>query len=222
MAHDQFVQQAGLFIPPVALAQLVMMELKEIAKDDFFNNPAHQPLKDAWQGAILATGYEEVAGREVKVRLSSMDQFPDIQIRDEGRVLDFEAVMALNKPLGKIYKGDMSTGPVALSRPERLPSLDLGPLRNAVKAKVRKNYAGKVNLSVYMNYSGSNAEFEKVSVEVLAAAQDKFESVWLIARGNFSGAADEGAFFICCVKESPDLPKTGAWYKVKRLVGGRL
>ncbi len=219
MGHDQFVKDAGTFIPPLDLVELVVKEQASIAKSDFFNNPEHQPLKDAWQGGILATGYEELAKRAVKVRLSSHEQFPDFQISDEGTVHDFEAVMALNKPLGKTYKGDMSTGAPVLGRPDTLPPLNLDPVREVVEKKVKKNYAGKVNLCVYMNFSGSDAEFEEVKRVVLAAAQDKFESIWLIARGNFKGEADVGGLFICCVKESPDLPKTGNWYKLSRVIG---
>jgi hypothetical protein len=221
VAHEAFVKKAATFIPPLELMQLAMDEHATIIRADFFNSPEHQPLKDAWQGAVLATGLEELASGNLLVRLSSHEQFPDFQVKLGDVVHDFEAVMALNKPLGKVYKGDSAVGPVALGRPDTLPPLDVGPLRKAAEAKARKNYAGKVNLCIYMNYSGSDAEFKAVVAAVLSTANGKFESIWLIARGNKVGAADEGGYFICCVEESPALPRTGAWYEIKRLVGAK-
>jgi hypothetical protein len=221
VAHEEFVKQAGTFQPPPELMQLVMNEMAPITRDDFFNNPAHQPVMDAWQGAVLATGFEELANGNVTVRLSSHEQFPDFQVKHGSVVHDFEAVMALNKPLGKLYKGDMEKGPVSLGKPEVMPPPDLGPMREAIEGKVKKQYAGVVNLCVYLNYASGGAEFEKVVSEVLDAAQGKFKSIWIIARGSTAGEADQGGFFLCCAKVAAGLPRTGAWYRIQRLKGGK-
>src|SRR5437773_2206080 len=160
MAHDEFVRQAGDFISPEELVRLVAGEQRGLKKDDFFNDPEHQPVKDAWQGAVLSTGYQALVGKPIQVRLSSQDRFPDFQLRASDAVHDFEAVMALNKPLGKIYKGEESMGPVVATRPQSLPAFEPGPLRTAVQKKVGKHYQEVVHLSVYLNFAGAGVNFD--------------------------------------------------------------
>lgn len=219
MAHDEFVRQAGGFIAPEELVRLVAGEQQGLTKEDFFNSPEHQPVKDAWQGAVLSMGYQQLVNAAVHVRLSSQDQFPDFQLRANKVVHDFEAVMALNKPLGRAYRGDVSVGPVAAKRPQNVPVFEPGPLRTAVQKKAGKHYQGVVHLSVYLNFAGAGGSFDAVSRVVREAGGDKFESVWLIARGNESGAADTGAYFIACAKPSSLLAAAPGWLKVAGING---
>lgn len=214
VVHGDFVIKASRFASPEELAELLERERADLTKEDFFNNPKHQPVKDAWQAAVFALGYQEILGKPVEVRLSSQERFPDFQLRVEGAVHDFEAVMVVRQALGIEFRGDKSTGPVRANRPWSLPPLDTGPLRTAVAKKVAKHYQGRVHLLVYLNAAGAGGDYAALAREVNEESRDAFESVWLLTFGNEPGKAGDGKNFIACARPSPLLAPAPGWIEV--------
>lgn len=214
MAHDDFLSRASRFSSPEDLAELLEQERANLTKEDFFNNPVHQPIKDAWQAAVFALGYQKLVGDPVEVRLASQERFPDFQLRANGGVHDFEAVMMVRSALGKEYRGDRSTGPVRADWSSSLPPFDMAALRAAVTKKVAKRYQGRVHLLVYLNAAGAGGDYAALAREVREASQDAFESVWLLTFGIEAGKRGDGKNFIACARPSPMLAATPGWVEV--------
>lgn len=214
MAHDEFVSRASRFTSPEDLADLLEQERANLTKEDFFSSPVHQPVKDAWQAAVFALGYQSLIGRSLEVRLSSHERFPDFQLRVDGAVHDFEAVMVVRTALGVEFRGDKSTGPVRANRPPVLPPLDTAPLRAEVAKKVAKHYQGRIHLLVYLNAAGAGGDYAALAREVNEASQDAFESVWLLTFGNEPGSTGDGRNFIACARPSSLLSAAPGWFEV--------
>ena len=218
MSHADFVNQASRFNSPEELAELLERERAELTKEEFFNSPRHQPLKDAWQAAVFTLGYQQLVRRPVEVRLASADRFPDFQLRADGQVHDFEAVMVVRQGLGKEYRGDHTTGPVRSSPMPGLPALDMEPLRTAVAKKVAKHYQGRIHLLVYLNAEGAGAQYASLAHEVSDANQAAFESVWLLTFGTEPGNPGDGRNYIACALPSPLLVPAPGWIEVPPLI----
>lgn len=213
---DDFVRAAAEWGAPERLARLVTEHGVDVAHEDFFGKPQFQPLKDGWQAAAFSRGYEACCQGKVAVRLTSHEGFPDFQLKLGDTVHDFESVMLVKRPLGRLYKGDARTGPVPTDLPSELPPFDMETLQRVVAKKVAKNYQGKLHLLVYVNASGGAAHFDEVSKLVREVVGDQFESVWLLGYGRMSGSpgAPMGNF-IGCAKASPDLAECPGWFVFK-------
>jgi len=218
LTHDEYVKRAEVFVSPKELVGLVSSRQEVMTKSDLLSKSSHEE-KDGWQGAVFSVGYEQILRKPIQVRLSSHEGFPDFQIKVEATTHDFEAVMALDKKLGAEYKSDMSLGPVAAERPGVLPAFDPEPLRKAVMTKLEKHYHGTVHLLVYLNYAGAGGNFNDMCRASREAGNGKFESIWLIARGNTTGQPDKGSYFIACAHPSARLASTSAWVEIKGIKG---
>ncbi len=214
MAHEVFVVQAGQFQAPESFAKAVDGEIAKIKHNDLFRKPMNQPLKDAWQGACFALGYQKLIGRAVEVRLSSQEQFPDFKLRVDGAEHDFECVMAVNRRLGDVYRDDDRSGATVIPAPQNLPAFDPELIRKAVASKVAKMYQGIVHVLVYMNYDADDAKEEEVLAAVRAGGGDRLESVWLLANGRESGSTGPVSYMIRCAKESSVLASCPGWLSV--------
>ena len=122
--------------------------------------------------------------------------------------------MALTRPLGREYRGDLRKGTVVTAAPAELPPFDPEPLRRAVAIKVAKHYQGVVHLFVYMNFNGENAREADVLAAVRDGGGDRFESVWLLAYAQEAGSMGTLTYHIRCAKASTVLVELPGWLSI--------
>jgi hypothetical protein len=158
-----------------------------IPREEIYRNPKNQPLKDAWQGGMLALGYQEYRRTLVEVRICVPAEFPDFQLRIAGKTFDFEATMVLaeGRRMTEEYRNDSTPGPVRKEKPEDLPPFDSKQLVRAIAKKAAKQYAAKPHLAVYLNIRGKGVELSNLAAIAQGKDGNAFESIWFVSDHNF-------------------------------------
>jgi hypothetical protein len=203
---DFFVTRASVFQEPGALAALVDAYAAGRTRDELLRAAGNQEYKDAWQACLLALGYQEWRRVLTEVRICAPDQFPDFQLRIEGRTFDFEATMILSpgRRMGDDYRGDATIGPPPIEHPGGvLPPFDPTLLLGAIRAKAARGYATRPHLLVYCNLDGAGVDHAGLVRLATIPEAASFESIWTI-----------GGKFIGCVKSSEALPAPTMWCRI--------
>jgi len=165
---------------PAAMAQYVDAVNDHMGSKDFFNQAGVEFLRDAWAAA-------EFAGKRGarQVRLVA-GQWPDFELRLDGRVEQFECVEAdtPGRRRGDEYRdGELAVedDPVEdwCDRAAKVPEA----IRAAVGKKLTKHYDGKVQLLIYLNineFGIRQKEIESAFPEATAKAKDQFGAIWIL------------------------------------------
>jgi hypothetical protein len=215
MAREAFIAEASKWGSPLRLAMLAIRERDETPREDFFKDPDHQAVEDAWQAAVFSLGYEQIVGLPIEVRLAAPEPFPDFVMRVGGLDVGFECVTVIRRRLGEQFRGDREKGPIPARFPENLPEFDVGPIRNAAAAKAARNYQPPVHLLVHIDTKGANASHQAAAEAAREGAGDAFESIWLIGFGRPSGTDGSPRWLILCAKESSVLARPTGWMEVR-------
>lgn len=167
-------------------AYALFLEKREpISDEEFFNDPAHQWLRDLWVGAHFGRAYDQFIGCcTVEFDWAKAHEW-DFVLHTEAQPEPFQTTEALEpgRRRGLEYK-QIESG----ERPRTtLESWEPGTrhgsewINCAIGRKKNKNYAGaeNLNLLVYANFPAYQLELSavKVACRELASA---FLSVWVI------------------------------------------
>lgn len=176
-----------------------------LTRKELYGDPKNQVLKDAWQGAMFALGYQEFRRRLVEVRICAPDNFPDFQIRIDGKTFDFEATMILRegRRMAGEYRNDTTLGPVWKEKPSDVPPFDPDELAKAIAKKAAKQYAGKPHLAVYFNTQGKGVELADLAGVAQGPDGNAFESIWIVTD-----------HYIGAVKASAALVAPEGWFRI--------
>jgi hypothetical protein len=143
--------ELGIWQVPDTFRQQVDNLTRRSRSSEFFNDPQHKFLRDAWTLAEF-TRHKRVD----QVRLTAeQEQWPDGQVQIGGEIINIEITIALvpGRRLGAEYRfpGRTELDPVEnwIERAAVIP----GALDNAIAGKVAKRYASPAWLLVYLNIS---------------------------------------------------------------------
>lgn len=173
-------QQLG-FVDPEAMLSTAEAEMEEIANEELFNNPKHQPLLDRWCAGSFAVAYA-LHLQECRVAMEPPEAPSDVDfhLRIEVGAFPFQTV-EVQRPGRR--RGEEHRQPPTLTpyRPAAEGADGPGWIRGAVQKKVDKPYstARRLNLLVCADFAVEQLEWAAVTRE-LESFRGKFASVWVI------------------------------------------
>lgn len=159
---------------------------------DLFNQAGVDFLLEAWAAAKFAR-----ARGTLRVRLvSAREQFPDFEVRTRARAIEQWEFTEIDprrpeRPRGDEYRqralrriaGNHAVEGISIEEMRRQVDRIPSSLRDGCRAKVEKEYGGRVGLLVYLNFSDFGFWYEEIEQSLLSAtkvAKDSFTEVWVL------------------------------------------
>jgi hypothetical protein len=169
------------FIDPEAMLSAAEAEMGEIASEELFNNPRHQPLLDRWCAGSFAVAYAlHLQKCRVAMEPPEAPSDADFHLRIDVGVIPFQTaeVQRPGRRRGEEYRQRPTLTPY---RPAADGADGPGWIRGAVQKKADKHYstARHLNLLVYADFTTEQLEWASVARE-LVPFRDEFASLWVI------------------------------------------
>lgn len=163
---------------PEAMSRLVERTMGQIGSAVLFNQAGLALLRDAW----IAADFAQVRNAD-QVRLVA-DNWPDFEIKIDGRMEVFEAVEAGDpeRRRGEEYRRGINRDDEEkdwIARAEQAPAW----LEAACRKKTNKRYSKQVSLVVYLNLSEfgiRQREIESCFSSATTVAKQSFDEVWVL------------------------------------------
>jgi hypothetical protein len=174
-------QQQLRFVDPEAILSAVEAEMEEIASEELFNNPKHQPLLDRWCAGSFAVAYAlHLQECGVAMEPPEAQSDADFHLCTKVGVFPFQTteVQRLGRKRGDEYRQPPTLEPY---RPAAEGADGPRWIGAAVQKKVDKRYstARQINLLVYADFTTEQLDWASVAHE-LERFRDKFASLWVI------------------------------------------
>ena len=172
-------------VEPEQAYELFLREREPISDDAFFNDPAHQWLRDLWVAAHFGRAYGEFIDRGTLEFDWNRTHEWDFLLHTRNHSEPFQITEALEpgRRRGLEYKQVESGERPRTSLESWEPGTRFGPtwIKSAIERKKNKNYAGakSLNLLVYANFPAYQLELDAVKVECSELASE-FLSIWVI------------------------------------------
>jgi hypothetical protein len=166
---------------PDAFRQRVNNLTRRSRSSEFFNNPQHKFLRDAW---TLAEFTRQKSVDQVRLT-AEQEEWPDGQVQIGGATINVEITIALapGRRLGAEYRfpGKAELDPVEnwIERAVLIPSA----LDNAIAGKVAKRYGSPAWLLIYLNineYGIRQAETEAAIADVKQRYAGPFAALYVL------------------------------------------
>jgi hypothetical protein len=169
---------------PLDFRAAVVALLKRSRSREFFNNPGHQFLRDAF---VLAEFVEREPVDRVRLAAQS-EQWPDgyVRIGNETKNVEITSADVPGRRIGDEYKfpTEAKLDPVDnwVQRAAAIP----GALEKAISAKVAKRYGSPALLIVYLNINEwgiREAETERAIIEIKQRHSASFDGLFVLWKG---------------------------------------